>query len=114
MTEPKQCTPIPCPEFTSYDLGKIQPIAWDGIDITMDPRDGWEDKTLFGQAEELWNALVDQASYTRRAHRYSADTAIVVRLPDNPEFAEVFAVVKARAVHGSPIMIRLASEEVDG
>lgn len=114
MTEEKQCVSIPCPSFTDVDLGKIQPTAWDGIDITeMDPRGGWDDKTPFEQAEELWNALVDQARVTRRAHRYSEDTAIVVRLPNNPEFAEIFAAVKARAIHGSPIIIRLASEEVD-
>ena len=114
MSDEKQCVSIPCPAFSSHDLGGIQPIAWDGIDITvMEPNDDFTSQTPFAQAESLWETLIAHAALTRKTHRYSDDTAIVVRLPDNPAFAEIFAVVKARAVHGSPIMIRLASEEND-
>jgi hypothetical protein len=113
MSDEKQCTPIPCPEFASHDFGGIQPIAWNGIDITvMEANDDFTSQTPFAQAESLWETLIAHAALTRKTHRYSDDTAVIVHLPDNPALAEIFAVVKARAIHGSPIMIQLASEEV--
>jgi len=110
----RPCTSIPCLSFSEIDLGHPQPIAWEGLDIVkMMPHDDWNNHTPFGKAEILWEELVAQADGMRIANDYDEDTAITVRLPNDPAFAEVFEAIKARAIHGSPIIIRLASEEIN-
>ena len=93
MTMP--CNPIPCPDFQEVTFTDVKPIGWIGADIKfLEGDEDFRSKPVPEMVADMVTVIHAQAAEIRDSYRYTPDTIIRVKLPDDSNLSDLFELLK--------------------